>query len=131
MLLGQYEGARSPVDAPIDANYLEVVLQRGERWVFDPPARHDVAWVYVYGGAVMANEARAASELLVFSDGPGIVGVEALEDARLLVGSAPRLAQPLVVGRSSVHSSAAALQRSTGRIREIGVALRRDGRVAG
>ena len=131
VLLGEYEGARSPVESPMVANYFDVVLQRGERWTFEPPAMHSVLWAYVYGGAVLANESRAAAELLVFSDGPGLIGVEALEASRLLVGTAPRLSQHLVVGRSSVHSSMAALQRSAGRIREIGEVLRGDGRLPG
>jgi redox-sensitive bicupin YhaK (pirin superfamily) len=113
------------------ANYLDVVLRRGERWTFDPPAARSVLWVYVYRGALLADEARAAAELLVFSDGPGLIAVEALEDSRFLLGSAARLDQALVLGRSSVHSSVAALQRSAGRIRDLGEALRREGRVPG
>lgn len=131
VLLGEYEGARSPLEPPFVANYFDIVLRRGERWTFEPPATHSVLWAYVYGGAVLANETRAASELLVFSEGPGLLGVEALEDSRLLVGSAPRLDQPLVVGRSSVHSSSAALQRSAGRIRDLGEVLRREGKLSG
>jgi redox-sensitive bicupin YhaK (pirin superfamily) len=116
VLLGEYEGARSAIESPMAANYFDVVLRRGEHWTWEPPASHSVLWAYVYGGSVLANETRAAAELLVFSDGPGLVDVEAVEDARFLVGSAPRLHQPLVLGRSSVHSSTAALQRSAGRI---------------
>jgi redox-sensitive bicupin YhaK (pirin superfamily) len=131
VLLGEYEGARSSIDSPMVANCFDVVLRRGEHWTWEPPPSHSVLWAYVYGGSVLANETRAAAELLVFSDGPGRVGFEAVEDARFLVGSAPRLNQPLVLGRSSVHTSTAALQRSAGRIRDLGEVLRREGRIPG
>ena len=45
------------------------------------------------------------------------------------LGSAAPHGHPLVLGTSSVHTDTAALERSLGRIREIGAGLRREGRV--
>ena len=52
VLSGQYAGAMSPIDAPVDFNYFDVALDTDELWEFQPPADHDVAWLYTQQGSV-------------------------------------------------------------------------------
>src|ERR1044071_2081506 len=46
VVLGEYGGARSPIDAP-PMTYLQVTLAPGEAWRYEPQRGHDVAWVAV------------------------------------------------------------------------------------
>jgi hypothetical protein len=65
VMLGRYGAARSPVHAPDFVNYLQVKLEDGERWRYQPPAGHTVAWVFAYAGHIDGPEPVAAGELAV------------------------------------------------------------------
>src|SRR5262249_51184167 len=51
VILGTYGDATSPIAAP-PMTYLAVSLKAGERWTYDPPAGHSVAWVAVHEGVL-------------------------------------------------------------------------------
>ena len=127
VVLGEYLGARSPIAAPAAMNYLDVHMKAGERWGYVPPTGHDVAWIAVHEGRVVAAEAVDAGELVVFAPGNETIEFLAEGDASFILGSAPRHPHELVMGYYSVHTSAAALARGEDDIRRIGEELRRGG----
>src|SRR5215470_9282233 len=51
VILGSYGGATSPINAP-PMTYLQVNLEPGEHWRYQPPRGHQVAWVAVSDGAL-------------------------------------------------------------------------------
>src|SRR4029077_7745150 len=51
VILGSYEGANGPVDAT-PMTYVQVNLDAGERWQYQPAKGHEVAWVAVAEGAL-------------------------------------------------------------------------------
>src|SRR5678815_875740 len=51
VILGSYGGATSPIDAP-PMTYLQVNLQPGERWTYQPARGELVAWLAVSDGAL-------------------------------------------------------------------------------
>ena len=128
VLLGRYGELRSPVPAPSSMNYLDVHLPPGARWTYEPPPDHRVAWCFVHEGSARANGEALHDTLAVFEEGAGPIAFEALTASRVLLGSAAPHPHPLVLGTSSVHTSVAALRRSLGRIRDLGLALQREGR---
>jgi redox-sensitive bicupin YhaK (pirin superfamily) len=130
VLLGSYQGHRSPVPVPNDMTYLDVKLSSAQRWTHEPPPSHDVAWVFVHQGTARVNGQLVTDALVVFERGEGVI--ELIADggeARVLFGSAQRHEHPLVLGTSSVHTERAALERSLRRIHAIGADLRREGKV--
>lgn len=129
VLLGSYGGGRSPVPAPASMTYLDAHLRDGERWTYTPPPDHRTAWCFVHEGTARVAGTELTDALAVFDEGDGAITFEARGETRVLLGSAAPHAHPLVLGTSSVHTDAAALARSLGRICEIGAGLRRDGRV--
>src|SRR5258707_11395909 len=57
VLLRSYGTATSTIKAPSPMNYLAVHLKAGERWSYQPPARHTVLWTPVGKGSVLvANQ---------------------------------------------------------------------------
>src|SRR6266853_328799 len=50
VILGRLGEAASEVPAPAVMNYLDVALKKGEKWRYDPPDDHTVAWVAVHRG---------------------------------------------------------------------------------
>src|SRR5687768_127814 len=56
LIVGSYAGAASPVRAPGGINYLLVTLKPGERWTYEPPVGHTIAWLAVGRGALNAAE---------------------------------------------------------------------------
>jgi len=127
--LGRYGRARSPVHAPETINYLHVKLRDGERWRYEPPASHTVAWVFVYAGHIDSPEPVVAGELAVFEESTEPLEFVSRGDTGFVLGSAIKHPYDLVLGYYSVHTSALALQRGEAEIRRIGLRLRAEGRL--
>jgi redox-sensitive bicupin YhaK (pirin superfamily) len=129
VVLGRYGNAESPVAAPPGINYLFVRLAAGERWEYTPPAGHEVAWVCVQRGALRIADESIADELVVFDESEDVLAFTADEDTEFVLGSAIPHPHDLVLGYYSVHTSSETLRAGEARIREIGVQLRRSGRI--
>lgn len=130
VLLGRYGEAQSAIPAPASMNYLAVRLKDGERWRYTPPAGHTVAWVAVNAGRLDAGGPVDAGELAIFEESGAAIDFVAYGDAAFVLGSAVKHPHELVMGRYSVHTSKAALDRGEAEIRRIGARLREEGRLA-
>ncbi|MFO0614566.1 MAG: pirin family protein [Polyangiaceae bacterium] len=127
VILGAYDGAVSPIAAP-PMTYLSVSLRDGERWSFQPPAGHIVAWVAVMNGALRASSRVTRGEMAVFEQGVAPIDFVAEGDTRFVLGSASPHPHELVLGSYSVHTSPEALERGETEIRRIGRVLRAEGK---
>lgn len=129
VVIGEYAGVRSPVDAPAGVNYLLVTLRPGEQWVYQPPAGHTTGWLALASGALDAGQSVGAGELVVFEgDGaPVVLAARGHEDAVFVLGSAVPHPHDLHLGHYSVHTSAKALATGEQRIAELGQQLRSAG----
>ena len=134
ILLGQYGSAKSTVTPPSDMNYLAVNLKAGETWTYLPPAGHSVAWAALSRGTVaaggLADAPLMAGELVVFDSSTASISFKALQDAEFVIGSAVPHGYDLVLGRYSVHTNREALQQGEATIRQMGVALAAQRRLA-
>ena len=129
VLLGACGEAVSPITAPWDLNYYWVTLQDGERWHYQPPTTHQVAWAFAQSGTLHVAGTRLLRELAVFEDGNAGLDFEAQGDCGFLLGSAAKHPHDLALGPYSVHSSAAALATGVRHIAELGEQLQQQGRL--
>lgn len=129
VVLGRHDGAHSRVAAPEGMNLLHVRLAAGERWRYQPPAGHDVAWTHVHRGGLLVAVDRLQGELAVFDESGDAIDFTAEGDTDFIVGSAVKHPHDLVLGYYSVHTSPEALQRGEAEIARIGRQLRSDGRI--
>ena len=129
VLLGAYGNAVSPIAAPWDLNYLWVELKDGERWDYQPPATHQVAWAFAQRGRLHVAGEQLVRELAVFEDGNAGLEFEAEGDCAFLLGSAAPHAHDLVLGPYSVHSSKQALAAGVRHIAELGQQLQQQGKL--
>lgn len=129
VVLGRSGDAVSAIPAPAGMNYLDVRLKAGERWRYQPPQGHTVAWIAVHEGVLLAPQAVPAGELAVFDRSDAAVEFEAQGDTGFVLGSAVPHPHELVLGYYSVHTSRAALDRGEREIDRIGQLLRADGRL--
>jgi redox-sensitive bicupin YhaK (pirin superfamily) len=129
VILGRHGEATSKVSAPATINYLDVTLKKGEKWRYEPPDNHTVAWIAVHAGKLATPEIVSKGELAVFDESNGALEFEALEDTDFILGSAVKHPHGLVLGTYSVHTSKQALHRGEGKIAEIGKRLRTQGRL--
>jgi redox-sensitive bicupin YhaK (pirin superfamily) len=121
VMVGSYGGAASPVRAPGGINYLLVTLKPGERWTYQPPTGHHLAWVAVGRGALQAGDRVSSGELAIFDNGAIPITLEgvARTGATFVLGSAVPHPYPLHLGSYSVHTSAEALAAGERHIREL------------
>jgi redox-sensitive bicupin YhaK (pirin superfamily) len=129
VILGSYGQAGSPIRAPAGINYFHVRLKDGQRWRYEPPDRHTVAWLAVDKGGLRSHAPIGAGELAVFEESGGAIELEADGDTSFVLGSAIKHPHPLVLGYYSVHTSRATLEQGEAEIDRIGQRLRAEGRL--
>ena len=129
VIVGAYDGVRSPVPAPAGVNYLLVTLPAGERWTYVPPAGHSVGWLALAKGTLAAPDTIHSGEMVVFdaSETPIVLEAGVDRDAVFVLGSAVPHPFPLHMGYYSVHTSAEALATGEARIAELGRSLQNAG----
>ena len=130
VILGRHGNAASKVAAPETMNYLDVRLKAGERWRYEPPRNHTVAWVAVHQGSVMTPAGVSKGEIAVFEESNSAIEFEAQGDAGFILGSAIKHPHDLVLGYYSVHTNPDALDRGEANIARIGRQLIAEGRLA-
>jgi redox-sensitive bicupin YhaK (pirin superfamily) len=126
VILGEYRGVKSPIDAPA-MTYLQVSLKDGERFRYEPPHGHTVAWLAVSDGALEAGEPIEGGELALFASSEEPIDVIAQGDTRFVLGSTAPHAHDLYLGYYSVHTSPQALLQGEAEIRRIGAELAAQG----
>lgn len=129
VLAGVFDGVRGPTKTPYPFNYFDV--NTTQTWTFAPPADHDVAWLYTHdGGATVGGVEIPARHIAVFEPGQTPIEVSPLAGkVGFVFGSAPTSPHSLVVGRFSMHTTQAALDRGLARIRELGAQLKQAGAI--
>jgi redox-sensitive bicupin YhaK (pirin superfamily) len=120
VILGSYGGAKSAILAPERINYLDVQLAAGERWTYQPPLDHEVAWLAVSNGTIRTPEPVSAGEFVAFEESNGPLIIQAKDASRFVLGSAAKHPHELVLGRYSVHTTQAALVAGESQIERIG-----------
>lgn len=129
VIVGSYDGVQSSVPAFDGVNYLLVTLRPGESWSYQPPEGHSVGWLALARGALEADAAIAAGELVIFENGEASISLQATgsEDSVFVLGAAAPHPHPLHLGSYSVHTSAEALAAGERRIAELGHKLAETG----
>jgi redox-sensitive bicupin YhaK (pirin superfamily) len=126
VILGAYRGARSPIEAP-PMTYLSVSLKAGERWSYQPPEGHSVAWVAVDEGTLRTPSLVTRGSIAIFEPSEQSIDFVAEGNTRFVLGSAAKHPHDLALGNYSVHTSVAALLQGEAEIRRIGQGLLADG----
>jgi redox-sensitive bicupin YhaK (pirin superfamily) len=127
IILGAHAGAKSAILSPARINYLDVQLAAGERWTYQPPPDHDVAWLAVSDGTIATPDPISAGELAVFEESNDAIVIHAERASRFVLGSAAKHPHDLVLGHYSVHTSEAALAAGESEIERIGNQLAATG----
>jgi redox-sensitive bicupin YhaK (pirin superfamily) len=128
VILGAYGGVRSPIDAP-PMTYLSVSLGHGERWTYQPPKGHTVAWVAVHEGALRTSSTIPSGEIAIFEPSEDPIGFIAEGKTGFVLGSAAKHPYDLALGNYSVHTSPETLRRGETEIQRIGQQLRAKGTI--
>ena len=129
VLLGELDGRASPIPVPAPMTYLDVVVDAGESWRFEPPVDQTIAFVFVYRGRARVCGEEVAGELVVLDRSNAAIAIDASEPTRVLLGCAKAHQHRLVLGSHSVHTNEQSLARGIARIRAVGEDLRRAGRM--
>jgi redox-sensitive bicupin YhaK (pirin superfamily) len=127
VIAGEYGGVTSIVGSPSGMTYLDVRLKAGERWTYQPPQGHDVAWIASHQGVVATPRLVTPGEAVVFQEGEQPIEFHAETDAGFVLGSATRHPYDLVTGYYSVHTTSDALRRGEANIATIGRRLHNQG----
>jgi len=125
LIIGQYAGEQSLIRAPAGINYLLVRLKAGETWRYKTPIGHSVGWLAVAEGEVTLDATVGTGEMVVLDHSDSEIDVRAsgVGDAVFVLGTAKPHLQPLHLGRHSVHTSPATLQKGEQRIAALRVKL--------
>ncbi|HVW64013.1 MAG TPA: pirin family protein [Nitrosospira sp.] len=120
VILGRYGQAESLIRTRTPMNYLHVRLKDGERWRYQPPSGHTVAWVATHQGKLRAADYTLQNEVAVFEESTRAIDFRAEGATEFVLGSSVKHPHELALGYYSVHTSPAALERGEAEIRRIG-----------
>lgn len=111
VILGSYEGARSPARAPEGVTYLLLKLAAGTTWTFQPPEGQPLAWLAVARGQLVGATPADAGDMVIFESSQQAITLQAGAggDAIFVIGSAAPHPHDLHLGDYSVHTSAESL----------------------
>ena len=123
VILGSYGRATSAILSPRRINYLDVQLAAGERWTYQPPLDHEVAWLAVSEGVISTPVPVSAGEFVAFEESNSALSIQADRTSRFVLGSAAKHPHDLVLGHYSVHTTQAALVAGESQIQRIGSQL--------
>lgn len=130
VLLGNYGGVSSVIQAPSPMIFLAVKLQAGEHWTYAPPPGHTVLWASPVEGGLRADGMRLyPEELVAFEESEASIVFEALTDTQFILGSAVPHPHDLALGYYSVHTSPKALADGEAHIQAVGRRLVAQGRL--
>jgi len=129
ILIGHHGDALSSLKAAGSLNYLAVRLRAGESWRYQPDIHHTVSWLALSAGQLLVPDTVEAGELAIFEPSSNAIEVYAKADADFVLGSAAAHTHDLVLGKYSVHTSAATLRAGERRINEIQQRLQNEGRL--
>jgi redox-sensitive bicupin YhaK (pirin superfamily) len=127
VIAGEHASVKSVVRSRAGMTYLDVRLKAGERWTYQPPKNHDVAWIAIHEGTVRTPAPISTGEVAVFAEGNTPIEFEAVTNAGFVLGSAIKHPYDLVTGYYSVHTSAKALRQGESNIAAIGRRLHNQG----
>jgi len=121
VILGSYEGVRSPARAPEGVTYLLVRLAAGTEWTFTPSATESLAWMAVASGVLVGDTPADAGEMVIFEPAVQPVTLKAgpTGDAIFVIGSATPHPHHLHLGSYSVHTSEDSLARGEASIERL------------
>lgn len=121
VILGSHGGVSSPARSPDGVTYLLVRLAAGTSWTFVPPEGQTVAWMAVASGRLVGEAAAEAGQMALFDPSSQAIALEAGadEDVVFVIGSAVPHPHELHLGRYSVHTSAAALEKGEANIERL------------
>ena len=121
VILGSYEGARSPARSPDGVTYLLVKLAAGAAWTFTPPEAQAHGWLAVASGQLVGATPARAGEMLIFEHSQQAITLEADPDSETIfvIGSAAPHLHELHMGNYSVHTSASSLAQGEANIERL------------
>ncbi|MCC2674502.1 MAG: pirin [Ramlibacter sp.] len=121
VILGSYDGVRSPARSPDGVTYLLLKLAPGTAWTFNPPEGQTVAWLAVARGQLVGTTPADAGEMVIFEPSLQPVTVEAgaSSESVFVIGSAAPHPHDLYLGDYSVHTSAESLARGEANIERL------------
>ncbi len=129
IILGSYGKAKSKIRTSASINYLHVRLRDGERWRYQPPTGHTVAWVSNSSGKLRVAGTVLEKDVAIFEESNTAVEFVAEGDTEFVIGSSVKHPHELVMGYYSVHTSRQALDRGEAEIQRIGAELKATGQL--
>ncbi len=129
VIIGSYGQAQSAIATTASINYLHVKLADGQRWRYQPPADHPVAWVANSSGKLHVSGVVLDKEVAIFEESGAALEFTAQGETEFVLGSSAKHPHELVLGYYSVHTSKDALERGEAEIHRIGEGLRARGEI--
>lgn len=130
IILGRYGTVQSPIPSVTGINYLDVRMMKGEKWIYNVPSNHTVAFISVWKGKIKVfDDIVKADELVVLEEsGGGNLNFASDDDeACFILGTAEKHPHDLVLGSYSVHTCKESLIKGEANIKKVGAEMKAKG----
>ena len=121
VIAGSYKGIRSPLQTAHEMTYLDVNLSQGESFKLETPNDQTRGFVFLRQGNVsLYDDPIKIGHIGILEESGGEILIQAEEDSKFILVLAEPQNESIVARSGSIHTNAGSLERSFGRIEEIG-----------
>ena len=118
VIVGEYNGVKSPVSVPYNMTYLDVVLEKGDSFEFQSPDGQTTGFIFPREGeAYLYDEVLPLNHLSVLENNNGLLNITVNSLSKFVVLLAEPQNYPIITKGGSIHTNKESMQRSMERIR--------------
>lgn len=120
VVVGEFEGEKSPLKVPYNMTYLDVKLRAGESFSFQTPEGQTQGFVFPRKGAIsLHGEELPLNHLSILENNMGDVEITATSDTAFVMAMTEPASHPIITQGGSIHSNEGAMARSFERIEQL------------
>ncbi len=124
VIVGEYEGRKSPLKVPYAMTYLDVNLKANETFEFKTPPGQTTGFIFPRNGNIeLFGDNLPLNHLTILENNEGSIVIFASADSQFVLLMSRPQNLPIITQGGSIHTSQVTLERSLARIREIGTSV--------
>jgi redox-sensitive bicupin YhaK (pirin superfamily) len=120
ILVGSYNGLKSPLEVPFNMTYLAVKLKAGETFEYATPDKQTTGFIFPTNGLMeLHGDAIELNNLNILEENEGLIKIKASSNSKFILILAEPQSYPIVSYGGSIHTSEDSLRKSSDRISQI------------
>jgi len=120
IIVGEYNGMKSPLKTPFELTYLDIHLAVGEKFYFESPAKQTTGFIFLRQGEVeLHGDSVLTNSLAILETNAGEISIASQSDSKFVLLLSQPSNHSIVTYGGSIHTNHESLNRSLANIQKI------------